>query len=107
MRLESIIITENSKNYNKIITALSYFDLVISGGMDVVMKKRITKKHTELSINLFDYFSDNNTGKIIQFDQYLISTFQNYIQQKKEMVFDYLILKGLVYKSNDERFDFA
>ena len=79
INVESIILTSTNDNFNKIITALCYFDTLTSGMHDKYTKKRITGEHVKVLKGLFNYFSGDQT---MRFNPYMLQTFQAFVKAK-------------------------
>ena len=73
-----------------IIIALSYFDSIISGNRDPYTSRQITDKHVSMLLGLFNHeLNDDDGGKEMQFDDYLLATFKTFIHHKAQIVLDY------------------
>ena len=82
------MITKTSKNLNIIVTALSYFDNIISGNYDYYTAKQITDKHVSMLLGLFIHSLNGDEGKEMEFDDYILSTFQTFIHHKTKIILD-------------------
>ena len=96
IKLESIYIQKTNRNFDTIVTALSYFDSIISGAWNnKSTTDLITDKHVSLLIDLFNQSlndDDNNNNQIIEqneFDGYIKSSFECFIRNKVNIAINY------------------
>ena len=85
-----------------IVAALSYFDSLISGSTDGKhVSMEITDKHATLLLSLFNHALDHKDDKnIIDFDEYIQSTFKCFVESKTDIIITY---KNLSFPSVNDK----
>ena len=91
IKLESIYITKTNQNFKMIVTILSYFHSIISGAFNFEeISSQITDKHVSLLNGLFSYNLDSKkSNHEIEYDPYILSTFNSFTQSNKDMIINY------------------
>ncbi len=96
MKIESVKVKNTNNNYQKIIYALVYLDMCITGGE---VKDIKVSQHDILVIkNLFSNILNETTT--VTFDKYILDTFDAFIQHKKRV---YLAFNRLEHANSDIR----
>ena len=87
--VESIWVTKTHNNYRYVILALSYLDTMING--QKVVTENDDDKAIEILCDLVRYAA-NGMLKDINIDRFMLSTFQCFVENKKEIKLDLYML---------------
>ena len=93
-RVESVMVMDGFKNYQKYFEIFYAFDLMVSGDYQFGLKEEISSEHEEILKCFIDgMFNDNASGSLIH-DEYVVNTFNAYSRSKRNIVINLSLLNG-------------